>query len=162
SALRPAAGEPAAWITEDVEPIPRNIYGTTKTAAESLCELVSRRRRLPVIVLRTSRFFPEADDDAGIRGRYETENVQANELLHRRADTEDVAAAHLLAIEKAGDIGFARFIISAPSPFTVDALAALRRDAPAVVRRLFPDCEALYAARGWTLFPEIDRVYVNA
>ena len=64
AALTPAAGEPAAWITEDVAPVPRNIYGVTKVAAESLCELFHRRQRLPVIVLRTSRFFPEADDDA--------------------------------------------------------------------------------------------------
>lgn len=27
--------------------------------------------------------------------------------------------------------------------------------------RLFPDCEALFRARAWTLFPHIDRVYVN-
>ena len=30
-----------------------------------------------------------------------------------------------------------------------------------MIRRLFPDCEALYAARGWTLPPTLDRVYVN-
>src|SRR6266404_8369616 len=33
-ALQPPAGAPAAWVTEDVAPIPRNIYGVTKTAAE--------------------------------------------------------------------------------------------------------------------------------
>jgi UDP-glucose 4-epimerase len=37
----------------------------------------------------------------------------------------------------------------------------LRRDAAAVVLRQFPECAELYAARGWTLFPTIDRVYVN-
>ena len=37
----------------------------------------------------------------------------------------------------------------------------LRHDAPAVVLRQFPECAELYAARGWTLFPTIDRVYVN-
>ena len=37
-ALTPLPGEPAAWITEDVVPRPRNIYGVTKTAAEDLCE----------------------------------------------------------------------------------------------------------------------------
>jgi UDP-glucose 4-epimerase len=30
-----------------------------------------------------------------------------------------------------------------------------------VIYRLFPDCRALYAARGWSPFPRIDRVYVN-
>lgn len=39
-AARPARGEPAAWITEDVVPVPRNIYDLTKRAAEDLCELM--------------------------------------------------------------------------------------------------------------------------
>ncbi|HXV29253.1 MAG TPA: NAD(P)-dependent oxidoreductase [Sinorhizobium sp.] len=162
SALTPSPGEPAAWITEDVAPIPRNIYGVSKVAAEELCELFARRHGLPVVILRTSRFFPEADDDAEIRGRYETANAQANELLYRRADIEDVAGAHLLAVDKAKEIRFGRYIVSAPTPFSRDDLAELRRDAPAVVRRLFPECEALYAVRGWELFPTIDRVYVSA
>ncbi|MBV8671857.1 MAG: NAD(P)-dependent oxidoreductase, partial [Acidobacteriaceae bacterium] len=33
-ALVPPPGTPAAWITEDVTPVPRNIYGVTKSAAE--------------------------------------------------------------------------------------------------------------------------------
>jgi UDP-glucose 4-epimerase len=57
-ALTPPEGAPAAWITEDVMPVPRNIYGVTKLAAEHLCELFQRSRGLPCIVLRTSRFFP--------------------------------------------------------------------------------------------------------
>src|SRR3954454_9189503 len=61
-ALTPATGAPAAWITEDVVPRPRNVYGVTKTAAEDLCELVHRDHGLPVLILRTSRFFPEPDD----------------------------------------------------------------------------------------------------
>lgn len=161
SALTPAAGEPAAWVTEDVAPIPKNIYGVTKVAAESLCELFHRQRGLPTIVLRTSRFFPEADDDAAISGSYALENVQANEMLNRRVDIADVVAAHLLAIGKAGEIGFGRYIVSATTPFARDDLAELRRDAAAVVQRLFPECERAYAARGWKPFPTIDRVYVN-
>lgn len=161
SALTPAAGEAAAWITEDVAPIPRNIYGVTKVAAESLCELFHRRNGLPVIILRTSRFFPEADDDASARAAYETANAQANELLFRRVDLHDVVDAHLLALEHAAEIGFGRFVISAPTPFQPDDLSALRNHAPDVVRRLFPDYQALYAARGWTMFPSIDRVYVS-
>lgn len=161
SALTPAPGEPAAWVTEDVVPVPKNIYGVTKIAAENLCELFHRRRGLAVIVLRTSRFFPEADDDAAIRGGYETANAQANELLHRRVDVEDAVSAHLLALERAGEIGFGRYLISATTPFTRDDLAALRDRAPEVVERRFPDCAALFAARGWSLFPGIDRVYVN-
>jgi UDP-glucose 4-epimerase len=58
AALTPAPHEPAAWLTEDVVPIPRNIYGVTKVAAESLCELFARTRDLAVTVLRTSRPRP--------------------------------------------------------------------------------------------------------
>jgi nucleoside-diphosphate-sugar epimerase len=35
-ALVPPPGSPAAWITEDVVPVPRNVYGATKTADEDL------------------------------------------------------------------------------------------------------------------------------
>jgi UDP-glucose 4-epimerase len=123
--------------------------------------LFHRRRGLPVIVLRTSRFFPEDDDDASVRERFETDNTQANELLYRRVDIEDVVSAHLAALERAETIGFSRYIISATTPFAERDLVALRNDAPGVVRRLFPDYPALYARRGWTMFPGMDRVYVN-
>jgi UDP-glucose 4-epimerase len=159
AALTPAADEPAIWVAEDVAPIPRNIYGVTKVAAEALCQLFFREHRLPVIVLRTSRFFPEADDDSAISANYEIANVQANEMLYRRVDIEDVVSAHLLAVEKACDVGFARYIVSAPTPFGRDDLAGLGRDAPEIVRRLFPECAELYGARKWRLFPRIDRVY---
>src|SRR5581483_4683080 len=161
AALTPAVDQPAAWITEDVIPVPKNIYGVTKVAAESLCELFSRQHRLPVLVLRTSRFFPEDDDDPAMRAAYDTANAQANELLYRRADLEDIVSAHLAAIERAPEIGFRRYIISATTPFTREHLSELRRNASEVVHRLFPDCRELYAERGWQLFPRIDRVYVN-
>jgi UDP-glucose 4-epimerase len=161
-ALTPAPGEPAAWITEDVAPVPRNIYGVTKTAAEGLCEIVHREHGLPVIVLRTSRFFLEADDAGDVRAAYADANVKANEYLHRRVDIQDAADAHLLAMARAPEIGFGRYIISATTPFSQADLPGLRDDAPAVVRRLFPDQDAEYARRGWRMFPRIDRVYVNA
>jgi nucleoside-diphosphate-sugar epimerase len=161
-ALTPAAGEPAAWITEDVASRPRNIYGVTKTAAEDLCELVHAEYGLPVVVLRTSRFFPEGDDDDEVRAAYDDGCVKANEFLYRRVDVADVVDAHLLAARRAARIGFGKYIISATTPFTPADLAGLREDAPAVVRRLFPGYEAEYARRGWRMFPSIGRVYVNA
>lgn len=161
-ALTPAAGEPAAWITEDVAPVPRNIYGVTKTAAENLCELIHRDHHLPVVVLRTSRFFPEADDRDTVRAAYADANVKANEYLYRRVDIQDVVDAHLLAMARAPAIGFGKFIVSATTPFTPGDLAELRDDAPGVVGRLFPDQATEYARRGWSMFPQIDRVYVNA
>jgi UDP-glucose 4-epimerase len=162
AALTPGEGAPAAWITEEVAPIPRNVYGTSKVAAESLCELVHRTEGLPCLVLRTSRFFPEADDRPEIRQAYEDGNVKLNELLYRRVDLEDVVDAHLRALERAAAIGFGRYVISATTPFTPEDLVALPADAPAVVARHVPGYGALYAARGWRMFPGIERVYVNA
>jgi UDP-glucose 4-epimerase len=162
SALTPAKDDPAAWITEEVQPIPKNIYGATKLAAEHLCEVFAHQHKLAVIILRTSRFFPEPDDNAEIRTRYSLENAQANEFLYRRVDIQDVVSAHLAAIEKAKSIGFGHYIISATAPFDRDCLMELRRNAPAVVQRLYPEMTFLYAARHWSMFPDIDRVYVNA
>jgi len=160
-ALTPPAGAPAAWITEDVVPLPKNVYGVTKTAAEDLCELVHRDHGLPVVVLRTSRFFPEEDDRDEVRAAYPDLNLKVNELLYRRVDVEDVVSAHRLALERAPELGFARLIVTATTPFTQADLPELGRDAPAVVRRRFPDYEDLYAERGWRMFPALDRVYVN-
>src|SRR5215210_6769322 len=161
-ALTPPPGAPAAWITEDVASVPRNVYGVTKTAAEDLCELVHRDHGLPCVVLRTSRFFPEADDRDDVRAAYDDLNLKVNELLYRRVDLEDVVSAHRLALDRAPEVGFARLVVSATTPFGRDDLALLGTDAPAAVRRLFPGYEALYAERGWRMFPRLDRVYVNA
>jgi UDP-glucose 4-epimerase len=161
-ALTPPPGAPAAWITEEVAHVPRNVYGVTKTAAEDLCELVHRDHGLPCVILRTSRFFPEGDDRDDVRAAYDDANVKVNELLYRRVDLEDVVSAHALGLERAPAIGFGRYIVSATTPFEPGDLAELAADAPAVVRRLFGDYEAVYAERGWTMFPRIERVYVNA
>ena len=160
-ALVPADGAPAAWITEEVRPVPRNIYGATKTAAEDLCELVHRDHGLPCLILRTSRFFPEGDDRDDVRATYEDLNLKVNELLYRRVDIDDVVAAHRLALERAPQLGFGRYVISATTPFTRDDLQAIREDLPAVMRRLVPEYEDVYAQRGWTMFGSIERVYVN-
>ena len=160
-ALTPPPGAPATWITEDVTPIPRNIYGVTKTAAENLAEITHHECGLPVIVLRTARFFPERDDAGDVRNAYADENIKANEFLYRRVDLQDVADAHLRAMERAPEIGFGRYIISATTPFSTADLAELRTDAPAVVNRLFPDLAGEYARRGWRMFPRLNRVYVN-
>jgi UDP-glucose 4-epimerase len=160
-ALTPAEGEPAAWITEDVAPVPRNIYGATKLAAEDLCELIARENRLPCLILRTSRFFPEPDDRDDVRGAYEDLNIKVNELLYRRVDVEDIVTSVELALERAPTIGFARYIISATSPFTPDDMTAIRTDLPSVVRRLYPDFEEIYSAHGWRMFAAIERTYVN-
>jgi hypothetical protein len=90
-AMNPPAGAPATWVTEELTPLPKNIYGVTKLAAEGLCELFHFKFKLPCVVLRTSRFFPEEDDDADRRARHADANIKANEFLYRRADIEGKA-----------------------------------------------------------------------
>ncbi len=160
-AMAPRPDAPAAWITEDVVPQPKNIYGATKLAAESLCRLAHRNDGLNCLILRTSRFFPEGDDNKQVRDAYPNDNAKVNELLYRRADIEDIASAHFAAAARAAKIGFGCYIISATTPFTRADLADLRTDAPAAVRR-HVSFDDIYSDLGWTMFPSIDRVYVNA
>ncbi|MDO7841031.1 NAD-dependent epimerase/dehydratase family protein [Sphingomonas immobilis] len=157
SAIREAKGDAAVWIDESLAPLePRNVYGVTKLAAEQLCRLIHAEHGLPVLILRTGRFFPEDDDTHLTLGG---ENMKANELLHRRLTVEDAAEAHVVALEKAPETGFGTFILSAPTPFAREDVAALKSNAPAVIARYFPDAAALYAARGWRLPASIDRIY---
>lgn len=160
-ALAPPLEAPAAWITEEVRPVPRNIYGVTKAAAEDLCELFSRNHGLACVVLRTSRFFPEEDDNRKVRQEYSDANAKSNEYLYRRVDLEDVVSAHLLAAERAATIGFRKYIISATTPFLPADLAGLRANAREVLRLRIPEYEAEYKRRHWKAFSSIDRVYVN-
>jgi UDP-glucose 4-epimerase len=149
----------AAWITEDMTGLePRNIYGVTKLAAEHLCRLYHQLHGLPVVILRTARFFPEADDMAHAIAQSD-ENTKANEFLFRRLSVADAAESHVVALERAPALGFDTFIVSAPTPFAREDCAALLADAPAVVARYFPEYPRLYGARGWTMFETIDRVY---
>jgi len=160
-ALTPPVSAPAIWITETVPPIPKNIYGVTKLAAENLCQLFYRNHQLPCLILRTSRFFPEEDDKKILREAYADENIKANELLYRRVDLADVVDAHLLAIEKAPKIGFGRYIISATTPFNQEDIVQLRKDAPQVLANYYPSFKEIYHQKGWKMFLALDRVYVN-
>lgn len=161
-ALKPPPGAPAAWIDEEVVPVPKNIYGVTKTAAEDLCRLFRRNEGLACIVLRTSRFFPEEDDDSQARAAFADANLKANEFLFRRVAIEDVVEAHLKALDRAQSIGFAKYIVSATTPFRREDAARLRTDATAVARDRVPGWEDEYARRGWRMTQNIDRVYDNA
>lgn len=156
-AIRDETTEEAVWLDEESGPLkPRNIYGVTKRAAEEMCRLVHADSGLPIVVLRTSRFFPEEDDThRDLSG----ENMKANEFLNRRLTVEDCAQAHIVALDRAPTVRFGTYVVSAPPPFARSDVVELKRDAPAVLTRLFPDAAALYAARGWKLPRSIGRVY---
>ncbi|MCU0832589.1 MAG: NAD(P)-dependent oxidoreductase [Rhizobiaceae bacterium] len=147
----------AAWLDEDFGPLaPRNIYGVTKLTAEHLCRTHTLRHAMACIILRTSRFFvPQEDPASGLTAA----NQMANELLHRRVGLEDAALAHGLALEKAADIGFGTYIISAPPPFSRGDAMDLMVDAGPVIRRCVPGAHDVYARLGWRFPAVIDRVY---
>lgn len=160
-ALAPKPGQPAAWIDETVTPVPKNIYGTTKVAAEDLCQLIQADTRLPTIVLRTSRFFPEEDDNDDARGQFEDDNLKVCELLYRRVDIHDVVSAHVRAMLEAKRIGWGKYIISAPPPFTrsEELLRQLDADAAEAIKQVRPNHAKILLERGWKFPTRLDRVY---
>jgi nucleoside-diphosphate-sugar epimerase len=160
-ALAPHAGQPAAWINEQVVPVPKNIYGTTKVAAEDLCQLIQFETGMPTLVLRTSRFFPEEDDDEKARALYEDDNLKVCELLYRRVDVQDVVSAHVCAMREAKEIGWGKYIISAPPPFTksTELLSLLDSNAAEAISQVLPVHAKMLVDRGWKLPARLDRVY---
>ena len=151
--------ERAFWIDEEMATLePRNIYGVSKLSAEHLCRMVHGATGLPIVILRTSRFFPEEDDMAHAIIQSGA-NTKANEFLFRRLTVHDAASAHIVALDRAPQIGFDTFIISALTPFSPEDCEQLMEYAPLVVHRYFPRYREIYARRGWTMFDYIDRVY---
>ena len=163
ASLVPAPGEPAVWIDARVPCVPKNIYGATKTGAEDLVHLVHRTTALSATVLRTSRFFPEADDQARQRAAFESDNLKANELMYRRVDLEDCVSAAICAARWlcAEARPFERFVVSGTTPFSPSDAPELAVDAASVVRRRVPGIEAAYARHGFRLPERITRVYDN-
>src|SRR5207244_12483588 len=121
------------WVTEELTPRPRDIYDITNLAAEELCCLFARDHNLPTICLRVSRFFEQSPD------------LMVAYRLYRGADVRDIAAAHVLAARNQG-IAFDIFTISARSPFRREDTLELLTNAPAVIRRYYPDAEEVFRA----------------
>ncbi|CAG8885641.1 unnamed protein product [Penicillium egyptiacum] len=160
-ALSPKPGHPATWIDESVVPVPKNIYGVTKVAAEDMCALMQKQSGMPVLVRRTSRFFPEEDDDEDRRAAMADENLKVLELAYRRCDLHDIVSASVCAMGRAKDILWGKYIISAPPPFNNDiqTLNALNRNPAEVFRKEFPELDIAFEEKGWKHLARIDRVY---
>jgi UDP-glucose 4-epimerase len=138
----------AIWVTEELQPRPRDIYDHTKIMAEKLCQHFALQMGLPAICLRVARFFAEPPEQTAIY------------RLYRGVDVRDVAAAHVLAVTNQ-HILFDIFNIAARSPFQEGDTTQLFQDAPAVLRRYIPDIEQIFARHSWRLPKRIDRVYVT-
>lgn len=138
----------AVWVTEELTPKPRDIYDVTKLAAEQLCRLTHEEHGLPVILLRTARFYPQP---------YE---ALALHRLHRGLDVRDCAWAHQLALESS--VPFGLYNICARSPFQREDMPELWADAASVIRRRAPEVAEQLARQGIGLPARIDRVYVMA
>lgn len=165
ASLSPEPGEPAAWIDESVRPTPRNIYGVTKCAAEDLALLAHRgSRRLPVVILRTSRFFPEDDDDPARRAALSSDNLKVLELAYRRCDLADIVDACHRAAVRARHVAGRRFVVSAPTPFTADprTLRLLMDEPETAYADAVPGVVDVFRDRGWGFLPRVDRVYDSA
>lgn len=137
----------AVWVTEELEPKPRDIYDRTKLAAEALCRDTANRHSLYCVVLRMSRCFPEPPP------------LMAVYRLYRGVDARDVAQAHALALFKPEE-QFRIYNISALSPFQKEDLEMLATNPEIVIRKRCPMLIAEHHRRGWALPQRIDRVYV--
>lgn len=136
----------AVWVTEDLIPQPRDIYDVTKIAAEQLCNLFAEEYEIDVTVLRTSRFW---DEPLHLKAIYR---------LYRGLDVRDAAHAHRLAVSDNAS-GFRVFNISAQTPFSIDDVVILKKNAHSLVLDRFPEAGRILAEKRWELPQEIDRVY---
>ena len=136
----------AVWVDESLVPDPRDIYDITKLTAELLCRDFFEKNQIETTVLRVSRFLPEND------------NLKAIHRLYRGLDERDGAMGIILALEKSFQT-FEIFNISNDSPFTKNDLAELINNPKSVIKKYFPQAEAIFLAKNWTFPTKIDRVY---
>jgi UDP-glucose 4-epimerase len=142
------APDRAVWVTETLEPQPRDVYDESKLLAEQMCRSAATSApSLTITVLRTCRFFEEPPETMAIH------------RLYRGADVRDIASAHVLALGRRG--AFDILNVAGPYAFTHDDVDTLKSDAPSVIARYYPDAGRAFAARGWHLPQSIDRVYVS-
>ncbi|GKT56532.1 NAD dependent epimerase/dehydratase family protein [Colletotrichum tofieldiae] len=159
-ALSPRPGRPAAWIDESVVPVPKNIYGATKCAAEDLCALAHRESSSPCSSSARRASSPRPTTTRTAAPPWPTRTS--------RADIADVVSAVVCGMAKAADLGFGKYIVSAPPPFSRaddsgggggTLLRRLDADAGAVLREAVPGCAAVFEKLGWRFLERLDRVY---
>ncbi len=160
-ALSPKNNASAIWVNEDLIPIPKNIYGVTKLAAENLCQLAYQEEGLNCIILKTSRFFQKEHDIKQLTPHFSQDNIQTIEYLYRRAHVADIVTAHEKAIEHASEFGFDQFIITATTPFQASDCPDLTLNAPAILEKYYPSYKEIFDKIGWQMLPSLSRVYDN-
>jgi UDP-glucose 4-epimerase len=137
----------AVWVDELLIEQPRDIYDITKQTAEQLCKDFFYKEGLQTSVYRVGRFLPERN------------NLKINHRLYRGLDERDGAEALRLGIMY--DFKeFEIFNITSGSPFLKDELAQLKYDPVEVIKKHYPQSEAIYKAKNWHFPESIDRVYV--
>ena len=139
--------EKAVWVTENLNPKPRDIYDITKIAAEQLCADFHDPEVMQVMSLRVSRFWDEPLEN------------KVFYRMYRGVDVRDVVSAHVRALETSLE-NFEIFNISAQPLFTEDDLVDLRKDVMKVLEKKAPRLISFYQERGWEIPSFIDRVYV--
>lgn len=135
------SGEEAVWVDERLKPIPRDIYDETKLTAERIITSST----IPSVVLRIARCFPEPPE------------LTAIHRLYRGVDAQDVAEAHVLALEHLDVAG--TFNVAGPLLFGAADTARLWADPTSLIRERLPKVAATFDHRGWQLPHRIDRVY---
>lgn len=135
---------------------PRNKYGGSKLAAETMCQSFGEAHPgLVVIVLRTSRFFPK---DLLEKKESSLSNIKANDLLGRRVSLEDVVQGHSRSSARTTSIDFGAVALSAPWRFPDMPGDLGPEEIARTVMQLEPRAEAVFSVLGWSMKPRISRV----
>jgi UDP-glucose 4-epimerase len=148
-ATRPAEGEPAIRISEDLARRPGDIYGLSKVIGEEISAAYTRMFGIAGASLRYGMFVPEPFDHAGIR------------YLYGGVDARDVARANVIALNRllaeGGHLG--AFNVFSALPFGAGDGHELRADPMAAIRRHWPDGPTLLESRGAAPWGPIDQIY---
>ena len=146
---QPQREDALTLLSEDTPPGPRDLYGYTKAASETMCRYYERAHGLPGIVLRYGMFSPEPFFPYGIR------------LLHGGVNVHDVARAVLasaLALAE-GRVRWDVFNVESLVPFSAEDAPGLLNDPLPVLDRYYPGASELLRERGVERLAPIRELY---